>query len=89
MKARLHRGGYEASMNTAKEVEPTVEALAAFFATDAFGGFVPTGIEVTKYGHGTDDRNGWNTHIVTGLIGDHPQPVVLGFTDSGLPEITP
>lgn len=89
MRVRLHRGGYDESMATTKNVEPNVKALAAFFSADTLHTFVPFNIEVTKYGVGSDPRNGWNTHIVTGEYEGLSQRLVLGYTDSDLPRHKP
>lgn len=90
MRARLHRGGYDESMATTKNVEPTIESLAAFFAAECpFGTFDATEIEVMKYGPPSDHRNGWDTHIVTGYIGGMFHRAVLGYTDGPLPRTLP
>jgi len=84
LKVRKHRGGYEDSMATAAEIEPTVAALIAYF----FAADTPLSVlrkyrktlKVDPY-YGVDSRNGWNTYIVT-----LPNHGVLGFTDGPLGE---
>jgi hypothetical protein len=56
---RKHRGGYAESMETAKEIDATMEAVAKYFE------YYPVEqLTVEPYGTGIDSRNGWNTHIV-------------------------
>ena len=68
MKYRDHRGGYRESMKTAREIEPTIDALAMILKAP------PSTIEVKPYS-GIDPRNGWDTHIVT------MEGKAVGFTD--------
>ena len=68
MKYRDHRGSYRASMDTTREIAPSLEALAVILKVPV------SAIKVEPYG-GIDRRNGWNTHVVT--VDGHP----VGFTD--------
>ena len=77
MKVREHRGGFAASMRTAVEIEPTIEAVAAYFSERRGTLIHHSRIEVTDYGHGVDARDGWNTHLVSFVDGTG----VLGMTD--------
>ena len=67
MKYRHHRGGLAESMETVREIEPTIAALEALLrATD---------VTVEKYGYGIDERIGWDTHLVC------VNGIPAGFTD--------
>ena len=77
MKVREHRGGFAASMRTAVEIDPTIEAVAAYFSERRGTLIHHSRIEVTDFGHGVDARNGWNTHLVS-FVDDSG---VLGITD--------
>lgn len=57
MKYRDHRGGLDESMQTVREIEPTIDALAVTLKVP------PSTITVEKYG-GYDNRIGWDTYIV-------------------------
>ena len=86
MKIRQHRGQYTDSMKTVEEIEPTHEAVVAHIITKLshYCGIVkeieenPQSVVIKPYG-GIDDRNGWDTHIVT-----IPTYGVYGFTDRGV-----
>lgn len=54
---RRHRGGYEESMATAREVDATLTAIAEYFDEPI------ERITVDPYS-GIDKRNGWDTYIV-------------------------
>jgi hypothetical protein len=82
VKVREHRGGYKESMSTVAEIEPTMAAIKAHIKQS-----LPTlndvrfkWIRIEPYGPNPDQRNGWDTHIVT-ITGYG----VWGFTD-GMPE---
>lgn len=83
MKFRPVRGGLATAMkevqewNTVEELEHIVFEEARGLSHLARG----TKIQVEKYGHGIDERIGWDTHLVT-LKGVGP----VGFTDGPLPE---
>jgi hypothetical protein len=68
MKYRDHRGGLAESMETVREIEPTIDALAVILKVPS------SAITVEKYG-GYDERIGWDTYLVC----VEGQPV--GFTD--------
>jgi hypothetical protein len=54
---REHKGGYAESMETTKEIDATLDAVANYFERPV------KCITVEPYS-GIDRRNGWNTHIV-------------------------
>lgn len=54
---RKHRGGYAESMETAKEIDATMEAVAEYFECPV------DGLTVEPYS-GIDFRNHWDTHLV-------------------------
>lgn len=65
MKIRLHRGGYDESMATIKQIQPTLEAVVGYVQTDLPVASIRDGfgrVEVKPYGY--DERNGWDTHVV-------------------------
>ena len=91
MKLRQHRGGFEESMQTTIEIEPTKEAILKSIKDLSLIGF-PEGVikdqihvdpyTFDAYPSSQDPRNGWNTHIVT-IEGWG----VYGFTDGPLTSI--
>jgi len=68
---RKHRGGYAQSMATAKEIDATLDAVAAYFEQPI------EQITIEPYS-GIDNRNGWNTYIVC-LNG-----AAIGMTNGGV-----
>jgi hypothetical protein len=91
MKLRQHRGGYDESMATVIDIEPTKAALLqAIMNTELIG--LPSNLiedQVTvepysfdAYPSSLDPRNGWNTHLVT-IQGWG----VYGYTDGPLNSI--
>jgi hypothetical protein len=88
MKLRQHRGGFQESMETTIEIEPTKAALLQAITNSDMRGLpldlTEDQVTVEPYTFGPyqsshDPRNGWNTHIVT-LQGWG----VFGFTDGPL-----
>jgi len=67
MKYRDHRGGLAESMETVREIAPTIDALAVILKVP------PSSIRVDPYMW--DHRINWDTHIV--IVDGHP----AGFTD--------
>lgn len=102
MKLRQHRGGFEESMQTVIEIEPTKAAVLQAIKDLSLIGFPtatnPDQVTVEPYTFGAyndsyDPRNGWNTHIVTvegwGVFGftDGPlNPADAEPIDTGSPE---
>ena len=79
MKIRLHRGSLADSMDTVRDIEPTVPAVVAYLreAWGELGGDIePQDVKVEPYCY--DARTGWYTHIVTRKGG------AVGFTDGPL-----
>lgn len=74
MKIRIHTGHFADSMATAREIQPTSEAIREFF------GITPGARVLVKPYGGIDPRNNWDTHIVVDDWG------VRGFTNGPLPE---
>jgi hypothetical protein len=79
MKFREHRGGFEDSMSTTVEVSDRAALMAHFRKLaepwPTFPPITDDTVHIESY-YGIDERNGWDTHIVT-LDGYG----VLGFTD--------
>jgi len=71
IKYRDHRGGLEASMETAQEFETPKELRK--YLEDTY--MLPKGTQLKIQHHSFDKRCGWDTHIVIAKNG------VLGFTD--------
>jgi hypothetical protein len=67
MKLRQHKGGYDESMATTVEIEPTRQSLLQAIIDSGMIGIpeplTEDQISVEPYKH--DSRNGWYTHIVT------------------------
>jgi hypothetical protein len=83
MKLRRHRGGYEESMETTIEIEPTKTALLKAIQDSALIG-LPTDLtedHLSVSQAGMDQRNGWDTYLVT-IEGWG----VYGYTDGPLKE---
>lgn len=78
MKIRLHCGGFEESMATVREIEPTKAAVIAVVRTCyRLAPDYPVKVKTTKYAD--DPRNGWKTYIV--VIDGFG---TFGFTDGPL-----
>jgi hypothetical protein len=56
MKYRDHRRGLKESMETMREIEPTIDALAVILKVP------PSTVTVEPYGY--DHRIGWDTYLV-------------------------
>lgn len=79
---RDHRGGYTESMATVQRFNNLEELIAYLIKDIAKMGVIlyPETVEIKPYGN--DNRNGWDTHIVTGsIILVNNSPMVFGFTD--------
>ena len=75
MKIRNHRELLSESMQTVREIEPTIDAVRKFFKDGSMFDKLYDGvIKVEPYGF--DDRIKWNTYIVT------VDGKAIGFTDS-------
>lgn len=68
MNYRDHRGGLAESMETVREIEPTIDALALVLKVP------PSAITVNPYGY--DKRIEWDTYVV--CIDGH----AVGFCDA-------
>ena len=82
MKLREHRGGLAESMATTREIDGTKQALLAAVRSE----LAPFGFDVNQEAlrvqpYSFDERNCWDTHIVT--VGGYG---VFGFTDGPLRE---
>lgn len=60
MKYRDHRGGLKESMETVREIEPTLDALAVVLKVP------PSAITVETYGY--DERIDWHTFLVANRV---------------------
>lgn len=67
MKIRAHRGSLAEAMKTAREIDPSAEAVSEFLREHVSLAFEvsPELITVEKYGSGVDERTGWDTHSVS------------------------
>lgn len=83
MKLRQHKGGYDESMATVVEIEPTKAAIlqAILFAQLVRLPHPLTEDQIIVAPYVYDSRNGWNTHSV--VIKDWG---VYGFTDGPVRE---
>jgi hypothetical protein len=70
VKFRAHRGGLKESMQTVREIEPSLTALSVLLKASK------AAIKVVPLCH--DDRNDWDTHLV--IVDGN----AVGFTD-GMP----
>lgn len=73
-KFRFHRGCYNESMQTVVEVADLQELIDHIKAE--IPAVVRSDFTISRYGETVDDRNGWDTHIVTATGYG-----VIGFTD--------
>ena len=68
---RKHKGDYADSMETTKEIDATLDAVADYFERPV------KWITVEPYS-GIDKRNGWDTYIVCA------DGAAIGFTNGGV-----